>query len=280
MARYEKPDDESGKYWEITLKGLVVSTKSGKIGLGPSSEWQGRTHFSERRGRRTDREYPDLATAQREHDKLVAAKLKEGFKRVDGAPPPLVVEVLSNADLEAAILATPNDLEPYSIYADWLQSKGDPRGELIAMQIGMRNHTDAAKFMTFKKQDEYLRKTYGHLWLGDVAEYRVKLVWKHGFVDTARILLEAHPGEAPIGALVGALVTSVCGRLVREIALRGITPSLLVRDLPALPPSLQRLVFEVPPPFLAEMTKARDALALGVAVDVVTYARSVDDLLR
>jgi uncharacterized protein (TIGR02996 family) len=174
MARYEKPDDEAGKYWEITLKGLVVSTKIGKIGLGPASEWQGRMHFSERRGRTTNREHPDLATAQREHDKLVAGKLKEGFKRVDGvdpaAPPPLVVEVRSNADLEAAIMATPNDVEPYSIYADWLQSKGDPRGELIAMQIGMKNHTDAAKFMTFKKQDEYLRKTYGHMWLGAVAE--------------------------------------------------------------------------------------------------------------
>jgi len=36
--------------------------------------------------------------------------------------------------LEDAIAATPDDPTPYLVYADWLQQRGDPRGELIVVQ--------------------------------------------------------------------------------------------------------------------------------------------------
>ncbi|MBA3538368.1 MAG: TIGR02996 domain-containing protein, partial [Deltaproteobacteria bacterium] len=39
-----------------------------------------------------------------------------------------------NPKLEAAILADPDDTAAYLVYADWLQSRGDPRGELIVLQ--------------------------------------------------------------------------------------------------------------------------------------------------
>ena len=39
--------------------------------------------------------------------------------------------------LEARIAEDLDALEPYLIYADWLQERGDPRGELITMQILM-----------------------------------------------------------------------------------------------------------------------------------------------
>src|SRR5678815_5558869 len=38
------------------------------------------------------------------------------------------------AELEAAITRDPDDPEPYLVYADWLQSTGDPRGLLIVLQ--------------------------------------------------------------------------------------------------------------------------------------------------
>jgi hypothetical protein len=40
------------------------------------------------------------------------------------------------------------------------------------------------------------------------------------------------------------------------------------------------LVFEVPHPLAAEMTKLSATLGLGIEVSVAAYARSVDDLLR
>ena len=38
-----------------------------------------------------------------------------------------------DADLIAAISATPDDPAPFLVYADFLQTAGDPRGELIAL---------------------------------------------------------------------------------------------------------------------------------------------------
>ncbi|HEX7701448.1 MAG TPA: TIGR02996 domain-containing protein [Kofleriaceae bacterium] len=37
------------------------------------------------------------------------------------------------SELESAILADPDDLATYLVYADWLQAHGYPRGELIVL---------------------------------------------------------------------------------------------------------------------------------------------------
>jgi uncharacterized protein (TIGR02996 family) len=262
MARYEKPDHESGKYWEITLKGRVVSTRSGKIGLGPASEWQGRMHFSERRGRTTEREYPDVATAKRELERRVAAKLREGFRLVDGVDPDMpavVTDVLVNEELEAAILEAIDDPQPYLIYADWLQSRGDPRGELIAMQHGMWQQPDPGQFLAFKRQEETLRRLHLHLWLGPgvaACDYRMKLDWRYGFVTSARVDGERLPGELPVRQLVPALLASPCGRLMRALALRG--GAEIATALPeVLPRSLRRVVFDCSVPTALEPVLAR-----------------------
>lgn len=42
---------------------------------------------------------------------------------------------LFHAELVAAVLASPDDDAPRLVYADWLQERGDPRGELIAIQV-------------------------------------------------------------------------------------------------------------------------------------------------
>ena len=42
--------------------------------------------------------------------------------------------MVRNAELEQAILDERDDPAPYRVYADWLESRGDPRGELIALQ--------------------------------------------------------------------------------------------------------------------------------------------------
>ena len=42
---------------------------------------------------------------------------------------------VTEASLLDAVYDSPDDDAPRSVYADWLQSKGDPRGELIALQL-------------------------------------------------------------------------------------------------------------------------------------------------
>ena len=45
----------------------------------------------------------------------------------------------------AAILATPDDDSPRLIYADWLEERGDPRGELLRVECRLRLLSEEAK---------------------------------------------------------------------------------------------------------------------------------------
>lgn len=49
-------------------------------------------------------------------------------------------------ELEAAILADPEARAAYAVYADWLLERGDPDGELVAIQLALEDAPgDAAR---------------------------------------------------------------------------------------------------------------------------------------
>ncbi len=45
-------------------------------------------------------------------------------------------------ELEAAILPNPNDAARSSVYGDWLQAQGDPRGDLVCVQATLASLRD------------------------------------------------------------------------------------------------------------------------------------------
>ncbi|MFT3694113.1 MAG: TIGR02996 domain-containing protein [Kofleriaceae bacterium] len=45
----------------------------------------------------------------------------------------------SNPELEALCMASPDDPQPWSVYADWLSEHGDPRGHEAALRIAGKN---------------------------------------------------------------------------------------------------------------------------------------------
>jgi uncharacterized protein (TIGR02996 family) len=47
-------------------------------------------------------------------------------------------------DFEAAIIADTDDVGAYTVYADWLLERGDPRGELITVQLARETAPDDA----------------------------------------------------------------------------------------------------------------------------------------
>ncbi len=69
MPRYEFKEGSSNKFWEITLDGSSFSTKYGKIGAD---------------GQETVKEWDDDDQAKKEYDKIIAKKVKEGYKAVGG----------------------------------------------------------------------------------------------------------------------------------------------------------------------------------------------------
>jgi predicted DNA-binding WGR domain protein len=72
MPRYEFKEGTSNKFWEITLDGSSFTTKYGKVGTD---------------GQETIKEWDSDDKAKKEHDKLIAEKVKKGYKLVSGGAP-------------------------------------------------------------------------------------------------------------------------------------------------------------------------------------------------
>jgi predicted DNA-binding WGR domain protein len=67
---FQFTDEKSNKFWAITRAGSSTTVEWGRIGT---------------RGQSKTKDFPDESAAQQSHDKLVAEKLKEGYKEVGGA---------------------------------------------------------------------------------------------------------------------------------------------------------------------------------------------------
>ncbi len=126
-------------YWEINLGTKMFSIRSGKVG----------TQRSRTQNFKTQKE------ARAAHDKLVAAKRKEGYAE------PLVIgaqfltePMPRNPALEAAIRETCDD-GTVGVYADWLQSQNSATGELIVLVQALARKQDAKKL---KRLDQLIAK--------------------------------------------------------------------------------------------------------------------------
>jgi predicted DNA-binding WGR domain protein len=67
MPRYEFSDGKSNKFWEIELEGTSFTTTYGRIGTN---------------GQTSMKEYDSTDKAKKEYDKLIAEKVKKGYKLV------------------------------------------------------------------------------------------------------------------------------------------------------------------------------------------------------
>jgi uncharacterized protein (TIGR02996 family) len=79
--------------------------------------------------------------------------------------------------LEAAIEAAPDDAQAYAVYGDWLSQRGDPRGELIALQLLPsldRKQRERVKALLYEPTIRCLPGPLAH--------------WRWGFVHTATLL--------------------------------------------------------------------------------------------
>lgn len=88
------------------------------------------------------------------------------LEKLAGAAPKVSAAKTSSARLEgdllAAVWAAPDDDAPRQVYADFLQEKGDPRGELIALQLSGKNDKDTTS------RCKKLLAEHGRAWLGRI----------------------------------------------------------------------------------------------------------------
>ena len=183
IARYEYTEGSSSKFWQIELSGSSFTTTHGRIGTGGST---------------LAKTWPDAATAKKEHDKLVAQKTKKGYELVSGgssstkaaakpvaapkiakatatktraAAPPAGAGGSYNAALAKVVDADPDDAGAWAVYADWLQSQGDPRGELGAVQERLRAQPKDKALLSAEKK---LLKDHAAQLVGELAKYMTR----------------------------------------------------------------------------------------------------------
>jgi uncharacterized protein (TIGR02996 family) len=89
--------------------------------------------------------------------------------------------------LLAAVYANPGDLEARQVYADWLQERGDPRGELIILQ-------SAARTPEREERERQLVETYAESWHGRLAKITTWVEYEYGFL--ARCGINSFPAWA------------------------------------------------------------------------------------
>jgi uncharacterized protein (TIGR02996 family) len=97
-------------------------------------------------------------------------KVIERLRRA-GPAPASTPRKAKAAELLARILAHPDDDEARLVYADALQDAGDPRGEMILLQL---RGADAQKLIR-AHQDE---------WLGDLARIGTNAIFRRGFLSS------------------------------------------------------------------------------------------------
>lgn len=119
----------------------------------------------------------------------------------------------SNPELEARILKDPNDLSAYLVYSDWLSEKGDPRGELIAVQAKLKETPNDTTLIASQRA---LFEKHGKTWLGPLAakEHKDHLVlgWHLGFLSKVHVgppTSAYEAGDINLAETLGELMTDV-----------------------------------------------------------------------
>jgi len=204
----------SGKntFWEITLSGNSFTTRWGKVGT---------------KGQEKTQSFYSPSEARREYEKLIHEKTKQGYERVDDTGGPAEDEEVGvppgvarrNPELEEAIEKAPDNLEAYLIYGDWLQSQGDPRGELIALQCAA-HHAQGEEATRLKRQASALVRKYTKYLLGplaDKADNEVDVEWQFGFIKSARLAVGDYESDFNVTEAVKQLLALPSARFLREL---------------------------------------------------------------
>jgi uncharacterized protein (TIGR02996 family) len=158
MRTFVFKDDTSNKFWNIDHHGASFTVTFGKVGT---------------KGQTQTKEFPDADKARAAHDKLVAEKLGKGYvETTAGAAEPGPWPLARS--LEEAIVQNPADAAAHAAYADYLAEQGDPRGELIQVQLALEDPGRPATERTrLRVREAELLKAHARAWLGDVGRFLV-----------------------------------------------------------------------------------------------------------
>lgn len=91
----------------------------------------------------------------------------------------------AGADLLARVLAQPRDENARLVYADWLIERGDPRGELIMVQVALLHAQGAEKTKLQEREKQLLKKHRASI-TRHAAQVALEMELRAGFVYRIR----------------------------------------------------------------------------------------------
>lgn len=144
------------------------------------------------------------------HDKVAAGLAK-------------TTPIASNSQLEqaivAALLAGEQDPDIWLLYADWLQERGDPRGELIACQPPYHDLEQGVRANAIiKEHGDYLLGIFSGAEFHDLP---LEWSWRRGYIETAELYVNRvwEGDDWDQATLTEALVALPSVRFIRELTL-------------------------------------------------------------
>lgn len=133
----------------------------------------------------------------------------------------------SGASLEAAIDDEPDDPAAYSVLGDWLQRRGDLRGELIALSLAAeaQRAADPRKKSPAQLALGKLLKKHAAALLGPLARIvpdpgdpsAPPLFWRRGYIARAEL---AEAPDRPATPIVSDLLRHPSGRFLQELIVK------------------------------------------------------------
>lgn len=91
--------------------------------------------------------------------------------------------------LLARVLEAPDDVGARLVYADWLSERGEPRGELIALQCQLSALApEAPERAELEARERALRAEHEEAWLAELGLSVVSVRWENGFLDEVTVL--------------------------------------------------------------------------------------------
>ncbi len=185
----------------------------------------------------------DPAELERRHQALLA-EAQEAHAELSGKA---AARPRPDPDHDRSILAAPDEPEPYLVYGDVLQDRGDPRGELVALQ----QPPGGARERKPTKEERALLARHAETLLPGLQglEDLLQLDWRWGFIRAARLAStyqrhEATEPQVSLEEVLGRLLDLDSARYLRELTVgivtfedndySGIAQVIGERHLPAL----------------------------------------------
>ena len=204
--RFEFKSDRSYKFWEVSVDGIRVTARYGRIGTP---------------GRDSIKTFETCDDANDHVAKQVAKKKKSGYKEVikekihRKTMEELWEELQPHEPFLKTILESPDDVGGYFVYADWLMEQGDPRGQFIHSQLACEDpQTPMWEQTKQEKLAKSIQRKHWRDWLGELSR---QFQGPENVVRFRRGLLsELHIGCLTI-PLAHALKKSPFCRLLREL---------------------------------------------------------------